>query len=143
MLLTLACGPSLKQSAEAEQRHYRCFASDYDARVSSAQRRACWEAWLADDAEGQPVELVSFAEQRVAELSVDPSFQPLPDASGGPRPTYDHEFPISAPKSRLRTSCTPVCVDRWDQCVTRCQVLDKPCNTACRHAYTLCNGGCP
>ena len=143
MLVTLACGPSLKQSVEAEQRHYRCFSADYDPGVSSSARRACWEAWLAEHAEDQPVELVSFAEQRVAELAVDGSPQALPAPSGSPRPTYEHDFPISAPKNRLRTSCTPLCTQKWDTCVTRCQIRDKPCNTACEHAYTLCNGGCP
>ena len=67
---TLGCGPSLRRIHLADAYFERCYAGDRDERATDPERRACWRAWLASWRDDQPVERISFAEERA--FGLDP-----------------------------------------------------------------------
>jgi len=63
-LAMLACGPSLRRLHRSDVYFERCDAADLDVRVPVEERRACWQAWLANHAEAAPRERVGYARER-------------------------------------------------------------------------------
>ncbi|KPK14205.1 MAG: hypothetical protein AMJ62_13650 [Myxococcales bacterium SG8_38] len=143
LLVSIACGPSLKQAQRSEERYQGCFSGDYDPAVTPGQRSACWSGWLAHDAEDQPPERVAYAQKRLQQLASDGSTLPLPNPVPEPAPTREHEYPRPPPAVYPTSSCDPFCNDRWAACNSHCDMKDKSCAAACESEYRVCLGGCP
>ena len=107
------------------------------------QRQQCWSDWLEERVESDPPERVRYAEMRLAQLTADSSPRPLPNLAPYPPPTSEHKHPRQPPTEYPTSACTPLCNDHWAECVTHCQISDKPCTTACEAEYRICIGGCP
>ena len=117
---------------------------DYEAESPAADRKGCWEQWLANDSTEQPVARINYAETRLRELSYDHAPKPLPDEEAPTtRPGNDHDFPVSVPKGYPLTACTPMCTTTWDKCQDRCQLDNRPCLVACESDFGVCTQGCP
>lgn len=69
--LVVGCGPSLRRIHLAEAYFERCYAGDRDALATDVERHDCWRAWLEHYAEGQAIERVDYAEERVITLDPD------------------------------------------------------------------------
>lgn len=64
------CGPSLRRIHLADAYFERCYAGDRDDRATDPERRACWRAWLGSWRDGQALERIDYAEERL--LTLDP-----------------------------------------------------------------------
>lgn len=69
--LASGCGPSLRRIHLADAYFERCYGGDRDARATDPERRACWQAWLASWRDGQAIERIDYAEERV--MTLDPA----------------------------------------------------------------------
>ncbi len=144
MLLSIACGPSLKQVQRSEQAYEQCYGADYDPAVSPNQRRACWANWLQARSSAEPPERVRYAEMRLEQLAIDSTTRPLPgDDAPEPLPAYEHEYPRPPPGEYQQSGCNPLCNDRWARCNGYCEMKDKTCVAACESEFRVCVDGCP
>jgi hypothetical protein len=143
LLLSIACGPSLKQAQRSTARYEQCYGADYDPSVTLERRQSCWSAWLHDRIETDPPERVRYAEMRLEQLSAGEPTRPIPDPEAEPRPTYEHKYPRSRPAAYPTSACTPLCGDHWADCNAHCKMKDKDCTVACEAAFRICIGGCP
>ena len=143
LLLSIACGTSLKQAQTSVQRYEQCYGADFNPSVTLDQRLQCWSDWLDARVEDDPPERVRYAEMRLAQLSVDPSTRPIPNPAPQPPPTYEHKYPRSPPAVYPSSACLPLCNDHWADCNAHCLMRDKACLTACQSEYRICTGGCP
>lgn len=75
MLVTTAsiigCGPSLRRMHRSDMYFERCFAADFDLRISVEERRACWQAWMEHWQRDQSVERVDYVRERI--FRMDPA----------------------------------------------------------------------
>lgn len=143
MLVSIACGSSLRQAQRSVERYEQCYGADYNPEVTLEQRKECWGNWLQSRVESDPPERIRYAEMRLVQLSVDGSTRPLPDPTPEPPPTYEHKYPRGPPAVYPTMACTPLCNDRWAECNTHCEMRDKSCKAACEAAYRICLEGCP
>ncbi|MBW2159293.1 MAG: hypothetical protein JRH14_04905 [Deltaproteobacteria bacterium] len=120
LLVSIACGPSLKQAQRSTDYYEQCYGADFDPSVTPDQRRSCWSHWLAEQSENQPPELIRYANMRLQQLAVDASTRPLPSQEPEPVP-----------------------VIRWASCNTYCEMKDKSCAAACESEFRVCTDGCP
>jgi hypothetical protein len=143
LLLSIACGPSLKQAQRSTGYYEQCYGADFDPSVTPDQRRSCWNRWLDEQSENQPPELVRYAEMRLQQLAVDGSTRPLPSEDPEPIPVIEHQYPRAPPGEYHRSGCVPLCHDRWAGCNTYCDMEDKSCVAACESEFRVCTDGCP
>jgi hypothetical protein len=144
LLLSIACGPSLKQAQRSVDYYEQCYGADYDPAVTPDQRRDCWTEWLEAHSAEQPPERVRYAKMRLGQLGIDGSTRPLPAAIlPAPLPTYAHEYPRPPPGEYQMSGCNPLCNDRWASCNSHCEMKDKTCVAACESEFRVCVDGCP
>ena len=143
LLLSIACGPSIKQAQTSTERFERCYGADFDPTVALEQRHRCWSHWLDARVETDSPERVRYARMRLAQLASDPSPRLLPNPTPSPPKTYEHEYPRSPPGGFPSSACTPLCNDKWALCNGGCPLEDEVCVTACEASYRICIGGCP
>ncbi|MBW1760170.1 MAG: hypothetical protein JRE45_04715 [Deltaproteobacteria bacterium] len=143
LLVSIACGPSLKQAQRSTDYYEQCYGADFDPSVTPAQRRSCWSHWLDEQAENQPPELVRYAEMRLGQLALDGSTRPLPSQEPEAISALEHEYPRSPPAEYHTPGCVPLCNDRWAGCNTYCEMKDKSCVAACESEFRVCVDGCP
>lgn len=144
MLLSIACGPSLRQAQRSDDAYEQCYGADYNPEVSPERRRTCWTEWLRVYSADEPPERVRYAKMRLAQLGIDGSTRPLPnDDVPNPLPAYEHEYPRSPPGEYQMSGCNPLCADRWAGCNSHCEMKDKDCVAACESEYRVCVDGCP
>lgn len=145
----------------------RCYAADFDARIRSTEKHACWVAWLDHYTDGQPPERIGYAQERIRELGDGRSTIALPglEAAVGPAYATDGVAPADGaagttppppadtnaipppppphPPAMGNAACGPVCDPRWNDCVLRCDHLrPDPCLDACMVEYRACSRGC-
>jgi hypothetical protein len=65
------CGPSLRRIHRAEVYFERCYAADLDAAVPIAERRACWQRWIAYYQVGQAPDRIDYVRERLLRLDPD------------------------------------------------------------------------
>ncbi len=144
MLLSIACGPSLKQAQIRDDAYEQCYGADYNPAVSTDQRRACWSSWLQSHAADETPERIRYAEMRLEQLTLDGATRLLPtDVAPSPPPTYEHEYPRAPPGEYQLSGCNPLCNDRWARCNSHCEMKDKTCVAACESEFRVCVDGCP
>ncbi|MBW2211635.1 MAG: hypothetical protein JRG67_11425 [Deltaproteobacteria bacterium] len=108
LLVSIACGPSLKQAQRSTDYYEQCYGADFDPSVTPAQRRSCWSHWLDEQAENQPPELVRYAEMRLGQLALDGSTRPLPSQEPEAISALEHEYPRSPPAEYHTPGCVPL-----------------------------------
>jgi hypothetical protein len=144
LLLSIACGPSLRQAQRSVESYEQCYGADFNPEVSLERRQRCWSDWLQNRSEADPPERVRYAQMRLEQLAVDGSTRSLPtDDAPKPRPQYEHEYPRSVPGEYQQSGCNPLCADRWSVCNSGCTMKDKTCVAACESEYRVCVDGCP
>jgi hypothetical protein len=143
LLVSIACGPSLKQAQRSTEYYEQCYGADFDPSVTPDQRRGCWSRWLEEQADNQPPERIRYAEMRLQQLAVDGSTRPLPHQEPEPIPAREHEYPRAPPGEYHTAPCIPLCNDRWAGCNTYCDMKDKNCVAACESEFRVCVNGCP
>jgi hypothetical protein len=143
LLVSIACGPSLKQAQRSVDSYEQCYGADYDPSVTADQRRDCWSRWLEERAQNQPPERIRYAQMRLGQLAVDGSARPLPTEDPEPLPAYEHEYPRAPPGEYQTSPCNPLCNDWWASCNRHCEMKDKSCVAACESEYRVCVDGCP
>jgi len=143
LLVSIACGPSLKQAQRSTDYYEQCYGADYDPSASPEQRRDCWSDWLRLHAKDQPPERIRYAEMRLRLLAVDGSPRPLPNQDPEPVPAHEHEYPRAPPGEYQTSGCNPLCNDWWASCNRHCEMKDKSCVAACESEYRVCVDGCP
>jgi len=77
-LAALGCRPSIRVAQPGNTYFERCHAADGDPEVSDARRLECWQAWLDHYTEGQPVERVRHARERIEALVLAVHAPPTP-----------------------------------------------------------------
>ncbi len=134
------CAPSLRMVHRSRAYFERCYAADFDPRVVPAERRACWDAWLAHYTQGQPRERVQYARAR---LRADGApAEPLLLADDATSAATDATTP--ATPMRSATGCDAVCGPTLASCAARCDVADPtPCRAACDAEHRACMNACP
>jgi hypothetical protein len=93
----LGCGPSLRRSQQSRVYFERCYAADFDPRISLAEKHACWTSWLEHYTSAQPPERAEYARRRVDGIehgeSVPQLPQPVPDRRS-PRELLEVRSPL-------------------------------------------------
>ncbi|MBT8470943.1 MAG: hypothetical protein KJN97_19520 [Deltaproteobacteria bacterium] len=143
LLLSIACGHSLKQAQRSEEAYEQCYGADYNPAVTPAQRGDCWAGWLRAHSAAEPPERIRYAEMRLHQLAIDGSTRPLPADAPEPLPVYEHEYPRPPPSEYQLSGCNPLCNDRWASCNSHCEFKDKTCVAACESEFRVCVDGCP
>jgi len=144
LLVSIACGPSLKQAQRTIESYEQCYGADYDPSVTPEQRRDCWSVWIDEHSKDQPPERVRYAEMRLRQLAVDGSARPLPtEDEPEPISSHEHEYPRAPPAEFHVSSCNPLCDDWWAGCNSYCEMKDKSCVAACESEFRVCVDGCP
>ena len=75
-LIGIACGPSLATVHEGAVRFEHCYGMDLDPRSPPAQRKACWQTWIAAYTLGQPRDRIEYAQRRLLALSGEDDQRP-------------------------------------------------------------------
>lgn len=122
----------------------RCHAAERDPRVSPADRRTCWKAWLTHYGIAQRPERVGHAEAR--SVAVAPEVHGANDANSG------DEFRMAAgaaeansdgiPSSSGTEDCRAACTSRQMACVSVCAGDAEACKSACESEARVCHGAC-
>lgn len=104
----LACGASPRMVQQSATYYERCQAAELNPARTMDERRECWVAWLEHYTIGQPLERISYAQERRIALAHGEEVAPLPDqvdpghelrstqeatASAEPEPAGDGEDP--------------------------------------------------
>lgn len=72
----------------------RCYAADFDPAVPIAQRRACWQGWMAHWQSDQPPDRIDYVRERV--LRLDPESSAIVALATGTTETADAAPDIAA-----------------------------------------------
>jgi hypothetical protein len=67
-LALASCGPSLTTVREGTIRFEHCYRVDLEPQASAAQRRSCWQHWVASHTLGQPRDRIEYATRRLSSL---------------------------------------------------------------------------
>ncbi|MFK7999052.1 MAG: hypothetical protein AB8H86_05620 [Polyangiales bacterium] len=75
----LACGASPRMVQQSATYYERCQAAELNPSRTLDERRECWVAWLEHYTIGQPLERISYAQERRIALAHGEEVPPLPD----------------------------------------------------------------
>ena len=139
-----------------------CYGADFEAKVSDANREACWNAWLAHYTRHQPAHRIDYAMRRVEALQAAEPGMSLPGI-----PNHGAAEPVSAdpaadvtlegPKAGAETAtllehsadssgiphgCASACTTLEQACDARCHADTEGCHEGCAAERATCLGGC-
>lgn len=137
----------------------RCYAADFEARVTPEQREACWTAWVAHYTRLQPAHRVDYAMRRVESLQngePTPSLPDLPNAIEGNAvvvlPDVDAEVGyrntellsalLAVDAGPVPNGCLAFCDDYESRCVARCPHGSLECREVCAAERAICLNAC-
>ncbi|MCU0664977.1 MAG: hypothetical protein MUC50_21980 [Myxococcota bacterium] len=167
--IATGCGPSLRRTYQSDVAFATCFDADYAAQIDAAQKRACWETWIAGRIVNQPEDKERYARLRLRELEAGVSVpgppgppgkfdeRPAPElASHTPTapqrtqsppskpPSFEFQ-PLDVPGARCRETCRRSLL----ACQTTCNAAKKsteespgPCSAACGSGFMECMKSC-
>lgn len=78
-VVLLACGASPRMVQQSATFYERCQAAELNPSRTLDERRECWVAWLEHYTVGQPLERISYAQERRIALAHGEEVPPLPD----------------------------------------------------------------
>jgi len=124
-----------------------CYAADRDERVSTAQREACWSAWIAHYTRFQAPHRVDYALRRLESLQMGDMMDPEPIES----PQAPAEDPVQSPNSLqtyasqgvdTKRGCAVTCQQLGAECQHHCDARGDHCVKTCEAEERVCVGGC-
>lgn len=154
LLALTSCGPSLQAMQRSSTFYEQCYAIDASAEERHGRKIQCWNEWIADYSDGQPMSRVRFARTRIAALSVGADrgidlraptdvTMVAPVAETAMHTSFDERaanLPATDP-----TTCLGTCNERAQTCTGACPSTgDKiaSCRIACGAERRVCLHAC-
>jgi hypothetical protein len=160
VVLTAACGASVRRQARADWVYDECRALDDDSYVHPDTKRRCWQYWLDRYDDHQGAHRIAYAEDRVRENAraaaappepeggggqetLPPGAPPPPDAQGGEGPPIVSPGTATPGTAAPARSCPGACHDLWRRCRDACGAHPAAdCNATCDQVLQECIGDC-
>jgi hypothetical protein len=130
----------------------RCYAADFQVRLSQEQKEGCWQAWLAFYTRHQPAHRVDYALRRIEALQNGEPTPELPGSAQTPLvlpPLASADASIAAPDPPATTrSLSIISTMEGDAgevpngCKTYCEGYQSACNARCHEGTLACFHGC-
>jgi hypothetical protein len=149
-----SCGPSLQAMQRSSTFYEQCYAIDASVDERHGRKVQCWNEWVADYSEGQPLSRIRFARTRVATLSVgtDEGIDLRTPANVAMTPPTDEPAMYASFEERAAnlpvtdpTTCLGTCNARAQTCTGACPSTGDdiaPCRIACGAERRVCLHAC-
>lgn len=132
----------------------RCYAADFDPRLSEAKKEGCWQAWLSFYTRHQPAHRVDYALRRIEALQ---NGEPSPELPGSVvTAVAEAPWPASATDGAIAPADAPLTVPALSTtstmegdggavlrgCQQYCRQYESACNARCHEGTLTCWHGC-
>jgi hypothetical protein len=132
----------------------RCYGADFDPALSTRQKEACWQAWIAHYTRHQPAHRVDYALRRVEAFQNGEPPPGLPGLSPWARAPADdaklaslvHYAPYATggdgDGGPIPNGCLEACNTFEANCSAACPDDNVSCRNGCIRERSICLGGC-
>jgi hypothetical protein len=161
-IMASGCAPSHRMVHDGNLYFEHCYAADFDAHVTPADREACWNAWLAHYTRHQAAHRIDYAMRRVEAIQTGEQTLSLPGLPGGQAdaPTDPKAAALIRPGAtevgqalsatlqpdgdagEVPQGCSEACRGFEDQCAARCPPAAGACKPLCARERAICLEGC-
>lgn len=146
-LTTSSCAPSHRLLHEGDRYFERCYGADFDGKVESPLKEACWQAWITYYTKHQPAHRVDYALARIESLQNGEPLPRLPGFTTQPAEALAKEIAeadaaASNVSSQELVTMAPDAGPVPDGCLHFCNEYESDCNARCDHGSLACSSNC-